>query len=193
MTDTGEYAITWSDGKKSVISVEETDIENYIQGTWELAFDTIWGGPDKVSVDELKSWTEFTSEGIKYYSGKATYFKTFSLSESEINNKKLLINLGNVFDMASVKINGKQMPVSWCFPFEYDITIYAKEGINDLEVEVVNMWPNRLILDGSLPINLRLTKTNINKFEATDAEKFLRRSGLIGPVKVVSKAIFVLR
>ncbi len=193
MTGTGEYAITWSDGKRSVISVEETDIKQYIQGTWELAFDTAWGGPDKVSVDELKSWTEFTSEGIKYYSGTATYFKTFSLSKKEIEDKKIILNLGNVLEMASIKINGNKMPVSWCFPFEYDITKYAKEGSNDLEVEVVNMWPNRLILDGSLPKNLRLTKTNINKFEATDAEKFLRKSGLTGPVEVVSKAIFVLR
>jgi len=191
--ETGEYAIIWSDGRKSVVSVEGTDIEQHIQGAWELAFDTTWGGPDKVSVDELKSWTEFTNEGIKYYSGTATYFKTFSLSEKEINDKKLLLNLGNVLEMASVKINGKQMSVKWCTPFVYDITKYAIEGINNLEVEVVNMWPNRLILDGSLPQNKRLTKTNINKFESTDADKFLRKSGLIGPVHIISKAIFVLR
>jgi len=57
-----------------------------------------------------------------------------------------------------------------------------KAGANNLEVSVVNLCPNWLILDGSIPENKRLTKSNINKFEAADVEKFLRMSGLIGPV-----------
>jgi len=135
-----------------------------------------------VLVDQLKSWTEFTDEGIKYYSGDVTYNKTFMLRKKEIKNNELLLDLGNVQEMASVKINGQKMSVKWCAPFVFDITKYAKAGKNKLEVEVVNMWPNRLIGDSRLPEENRLTKTNINKFEAEDSEKYLRTSGLLGPV-----------
>jgi hypothetical protein len=87
--------------------------------------------------------------------------------------------------MASVKVNGTQLQVIWSAPFRYDITRYVKTGGNKLEVEVVNMWPNRLIGDAGLPPEQRLTKTNINKFDGPDREKYLRESGLIGPVKII--------
>ena len=38
--------------------------------------------------------------------------------------------------------------------------------------------------DGKLPLEARITKTHINKFNAADAEKYLRISGLLGPVRL---------
>jgi len=81
-----------------------------------------------------------------------------------------------------VTLNGHRFPLSWVPPYELDVTDHLVSGENKLNVEVINLWPNRLIGDGQLPANQRLTKTNINKFEAGDAEKLLRVSGLIGPV-----------
>ena len=191
VTESGEYELTWSDGKKSIVKVENAVVEQPISGSWELSFDTAWGGPEKVLVDQLKSWTEFANEGIKYYSGAVTYNKTFTLSKKEIRNKKLLLDLGNVQEMASIKVNGQKMPVKWSAPFVFDITKYAKAGMNNLEVEVVNMWPNRLIGDSKLPKKDRLTRTNVKKFEAEDSEKYLRASGLLGPV--ILKKITILK
>ncbi len=113
VTESGEYELTWSDGRKSVVKTENAVTQQPISGSWELSFDTAWGGPGKVFVDELKSWTEFTDEGIKFYSGTVTYNKTFSLGKREIKNRKLLLDLGNVQDMASININGRKMPVKW--------------------------------------------------------------------------------
>ena len=96
-----------------------------------------------------------------------------------------MLDLGNVQEMASVIINGHQMAVKWCAPYLFDITPFAKQGTNELQVEVVNLWPNRLIGDSKLPEDKRLTKTNINKFNSPDAEKYLRISGLLGPVKII--------
>ena len=132
----------------------------------------------------LKSWTEFDEPGIKYYSGTANYSQSFKLKVHEIKEKRLILDLGNVREMASVKINGYQMQVRWSAPFQFDVTPYVKAGTNNLEVEVVNMWANRLIGDGKLPENERLTRTNVNKFDAPDAEMYLRVSGLMGPVKL---------
>ena len=185
VSEPGVYELNWSDGNKSIIKAKTVFPEQIISGSWELSFNPVWGGPEKIVINELKSWTEFKEAGIKYYSGTGTYYKTFSLNKKEIKNNKLLLDLGNVQEMASIKINGQQMPVKWCAPFVFDITKYAKAGENTLKVEVVNMWPNRLIGDGKLPKKERLTKTNINKFNTKDAEKYLRKSGLLGPVRII--------
>jgi hypothetical protein len=182
--DPGNYHLTWSDGKKEDIMVNQAVPEIELSGKWDLHFDPKWGAPEKIEISELKSWIKFEDPGIKYYSGTATYLKSFSLDEKEIQNRLLLLDLGNVQEMASVKINGHQMQVMWSAPFRFDITPYVKSGVNELEVEVVNMWPNRLIGDGKLPESRRLTKTNINKFNGPDADTFLRESGLLGPVKI---------
>ena len=95
-----------------------------------------------------------------------------------------MLDLGNVLEMASVKINGNKMSVKWSAPFQFDITSLIKPRDNQLEVEVVNLWPNRLIGDSKLPFQQRLTRTNIQKFENADGENLLRESGLLGPVKL---------
>lgn len=180
----GNYSLVWSNGKKEEIKSGEKNEFNWLFGAWDIQFDPNWGAPASVKTDQLKSWTEFDTPGIKYYSGTATYLKSFKLKSNEIKGTRLILDLGHVKEMASVKINGHQMQVLWCAPFRFDITPFVKSGTNELEVEVVNMWVNRLIGDGKLTNDKRLTKTNINKFDAPDAEKYLRVSGLIGPVKI---------
>ena len=180
----GNYSLTWSDGKKEVIRADQATTETELSGKWDVHFDPKWGGPDYLGMSELKSWIRFEDPGIKYYSGTARYNKQFELTKKEIRNRQILLDLGNVQEMASVKINGHQLQVIWSAPFRFDITKFIKTGSNQLEVEVVNMWPNRLIGDAGLPVEQRLTKTNINKFNGPDREKYLRESGLIGPVKI---------
>jgi len=107
------------------------------------------------------------------------------MDEPEIKGNRLILDLGFVKEMASVKINEHQLQVVWSVPFRFDITPFVKAGTNELEVEVVNMWVNRLIGDSKLPVEQRLTKTNINKFNGPGAEQYLRVSGLMGPVKLM--------
>ncbi len=53
-----------------------------LEGPWELAFDPEWGGPEKTIFNQLSDWSTHKDEGIRYYSGKATYTKTFDLPEN---------------------------------------------------------------------------------------------------------------
>jgi len=181
----GSYTLTWSDGKTELIQAKQASPEIVLDLKWEVHFDPKWGGPDRFKMDTLKSWIKFNEPGIKYYSGTACYSKQFELNKSEAKNGQVLLDLGNVQEMASVKINGHQLQVVWSAPFRYDITKFVKAGSNQLEVKVVNMWPNRLIGDAGLPIEQRLTKTNVNKFNGPDREKYLRESGLLGPVRLI--------
>ncbi|HZL09152.1 MAG TPA: glycosyl hydrolase [Prolixibacteraceae bacterium] len=184
INEPGTYDVIWSDGRKDQFKSKDTNETLELSGEWNIQFDPKWGGPANVKTDQLKSWTDFEDPGIKYYSGTATYHKTFKLSPADLKQNRLILDLGNVKEMASVKLNGHQMQVLWCAPFRFDITPFVKSGTNELEVEVVNMWPNRLIGDGKLPESQRLTKTNINKFNGPDAAQYLRVSGLMGPVKI---------
>ena len=181
----GTYSLTWSDGKKEVIRADQATAETELSGKWDVHFDPKWGGPDHLEMSELKSWIRFEEPGIKYYSGTASYTKSFDLTTQEIEGKQVILDLGNVQEMASVKINGEQLQVIWSAPFRFDISRFVKAGSNKLEVEVVNLWPNRLIGDAGLPDAQRLTKTNINKFNGRDREKYLRESGLLGPVRLI--------
>ena len=86
--------------------------------------------------------------------------------------------------MAIIRLNGKEVSKCWISPYRADISDYLKSGNNLLEVDVTNLWANRLIGDGKLPKGERRTQTNIIKFDAPDAEQYLRVSGLLGPVKL---------
>ncbi|MDD4193363.1 MAG: glycosyl hydrolase, partial [Mangrovibacterium sp.] len=184
VADPGVYIVQWSDGKKQTVKAGSRIRTIALTGDWNLQFDPEWGGPEMLVVDNLKSWTEFAEAGIKYYSGSAVYRKEFLLNRKDINGKRVLLNLGNLHDMAVVTLNGHRYPLSWTPPYELDVTGRLIAGENKLEIEITNLWPNRLIGDARLPESKRLTKTNINKFEAADAEKLLRVSGLLGPVQL---------
>jgi hypothetical protein len=55
---------------------------------------------------------------------------------------------------------------------------------NVLEIDVVNLWPNRLLGDAKLPPEQRRTRTNIT----LDPKATLLPSGLLGPVVVVRES-----
>jgi hypothetical protein len=61
----------------------------------------------------------------------------------------------------------------------------VRAGANDLEITIVNLWPNRLIGDAFLPSEKRRTETNLRKFSASSP---LLPSGLLGPVRVLVRS-----
>jgi hypothetical protein len=152
-----------------------------LTGPWAVSFDPKWGGPAEATFDSLVDWTKRAEAGIRYYSGTAVYRKQFNLTSLPAAGEKLLLNLGEVHEEASVRLNGADLGVVWTRPPRVDITRAVRAGKNDLEITVVNLWPNRLIGDAGLPPENRFTETNIRKFVPTTP---LLLSGLLGPVKL---------
>ena len=73
------------------------------------------------------------------------------------------------------------------------MTDFIIEGDNKLEISVTNLWINRLVGDHQLPPEKRKTSTNLtnikgkygfDRFAKPDANKYLRYSGLMGPVTI---------
>ncbi len=158
-----------------------------LAGPWEVAFDPAWGGPEKITFDKLDDWTQRPEEGIRHYSGKAVYRKRFDLSAEVLKHTKnnCRLSLGTVHDMASVKLNGRDLGVVWCDPWDVELpTGLLREHGNELEITVANRWPNRLIGDQALPPEKRRTKTTWNPFHKDSP---LLPSGLIGPVQIMAR------
>ncbi len=153
-----------------------------LSGPWEVSFDPKWGGPEKVLFDQLVDWTTRPEPGIKYYSGTAVYRKRFDLTNKILGSGQLLLDLGELHEIAAVRLNGIDLGVAWTKPMLVKLASNLKARGNELEVTVVNLWPNRLIGDEGLPKESRLTETNIHKF---NAQTPLLQSGLIGPVRIL--------
>ena len=178
---------------------DETRVLKNINGPWDVSFDPSWGGPEKVTFEKLEDWTKRPEKGIKYYSGIATYSKTFDLPIS--NQSRLFLSLGEVNCMARVWINGIDLGVVWTAPWQIDITNVVKQGNNQLEIEVANLWSNRLIGDEQLPDDgikegkwpdwLLEEKPRTSgrytfcTFKFYNTNSPLQKSGIIGPVNII--------
>jgi len=154
-----------------------------IAGPWTVRFDPRWGGPASVEFPALVSWTLRAEEGLRYYSGTATYQTSFDLPDAlRQPDCRLILDLGRVKELAEVRLNGKNLGVLWAFPFRVDVTGALGPAGNRLEIDVVNFWPNRIIGDQALPEEKRFTRTNITKLTARTP---LMESGLLGPVTLL--------
>jgi hypothetical protein len=155
-----------------------------LAGPWDLTFPPKLGAPEKATFENLISWSDSAVEGIKYFSGTATYTKSFELPKNLLGaGQRLFLDLGEVKNLAEVSINGKPLGILWKEPFCVEITNAAKPGNNQLTVKVTNLWPNRLIGDEKLPESQRITWASVSLYKADSP---LLPSGLLGPVKVIS-------
>jgi hypothetical protein len=151
-----------------------------LDAPWEVAFDPKWGGPERIVFPKLEDWSKRPEHGIRYYSGKATYKTVFDCQVRP--RMRAFLSLGAVANIASVKINGRDLGVVWCLPWRIAIPdgLLRTSG-NALEIVVANLWINRLIGDSGLPDNQRLTWITGNPFHPDDP---LLESGLLGPVTI---------
>jgi hypothetical protein len=122
-----------------------------LSGSWFVSFDSVWGGPAKpVLFHNLQDWTKHENKGIRYFSGTAKYKKTFSLSTAQMKASHL--DLGIVKHIAHVKLNGRDLGVIWTAPWQIALPAgLLKRDNNILEIDVTNVWANRLIGDEQEP------------------------------------------
>lgn len=133
-----------------------------LKGPWDVAFDPKWGGPKQIEFATLEDWSKRPEEGIKYYSGTATYRKTFDLDQSAILKPQaaIYLDLGKVKNLARVRLNGRDLGIVWCAPWRVALGKPLQTRGNRLEIEVVNTWVNRLIGDEQIPADAEYVKVD---------------------------------
>lgn len=185
-TKPGNYVI--KNNNKEILSKKIDPAKVFeISGTWKLSFPEGFGAPGSAEFPALISWTESSVPGIKYFSGIARYEIDFEINEIN-KNKRYILSLGEVKDLADIKLNGDSLGVVWNNPFEIDVTNHLHHGNNHLAIEVANLWNNRLVGDDKLPKAERVTNTNIvngpTAWMKPWSEVPLKESGLLGPVVI---------
>ena len=158
-------------------------------------------------MDAGHSWTE--DEARKYFSGHATYEKTFTFHAADLARQPLYLTFGEgtpvtteerrsgygmramyegpVREAAVVYVNGKRAGSVWSAPYEVDVTGMLKDGENTIRIVVANTAVN-LLAKGPLPDYKALTAKYGERFQAQDMNNLQPvPSGLLGPVKLVAK------
>ncbi len=163
-----------------------------LNGPWTVRFESGRGAPESVVFDQLTAWDKHPDDRIKFFSGRATYQTTFHLSADEAGRVARL-QLGEVKCIAQVRLNGQDLGVVWTDPWSVELAGAVKPGRNELEIDVVNTWVNRLIGDAGQPKDRRITKSNLalqqgprtlKAYQGFASEDPLMRSGLLGPVRL---------
>lgn len=206
----GEYFLT----KDNQLFVEASSDNSplKIEGDWEVEFLEEHDYAGKHIFENLSDWKDHADENIKYYSGTAVYRTSFKWDKDLSNPENTyILDLGDVKIVAEVRLNGKELGVSWMPPFKVDITDALKVGENQLEIKVTNQWSNKLIgderfppsytgykLEGNFPKGIMMDWYANNKpmpegqrttfctasFYKADDE--LMPSGLLGPVQIIT-------
>ena len=147
---------------------------------WTIAFQPDRGTPTGPQpLREFQSWTASPNAGIRYFSGTATY-----RTQMEVNwtaSERVFLTLTDLREICTVRVNGKDAGTIWAMPYRLDITDSLNQGHNTLEIDVTNLWPNRIIGDAQPGVSHTYTRTNIRKYTADSP---LLPSGLIGPVSL---------
>jgi hypothetical protein len=182
-----------------------------LDGPWDVSFDPKWGGPAKIVFDKLDDWSQRPEDGIRYYSGTASYTKTVDLPSGvaarSSQGDRLWLDLGTVKNIAAVRLNGRDIGVVWCDPWRVEITSAVKSKGNRLEIRVANLWPNRLIGDEREPPDAEYARggnlarwpdwllegkprpspgrLTFSTWKHYNKDSPLLPSGLLGPVKIL--------
>ena len=106
-------------------------------------------------------------DGLKSYSGGAWYRKTININGGDLKNK-IEIDLGDLVSSAELFINGKSAGIKLSPPWTFNISEYARQGENRIEVLIYNTLANNYT---SIP----------TRYEGSI------KSGLIGPVSIIVK------
>lgn len=201
----GTLSYETKSGKSKSIVVKVPD-PILLSENWEVTFPIQNKISKKKSYQTLESWSEASEEDIRHFSGTAIYEKTFKLSKKQLSKKHALaLDLGSVGIIAEVTINDKKIATLWKAPFTVSIDDFVKKGKNTLEIKITNLWVNRLIGDEKLPLDyerkgekIKVLPNWLNNPATRSSERQtfaswkhwnedseLRRSGLLGPVKII--------
>lgn len=158
-----------------------------LDNSWSICFSDHLPKPRTITSSSLVSWTKQPDPDLKYYSGTAVYRTVFHLPVGH-RFPRLLLDLGEVCDLAEVRVNGCTLGVLWKPPYAVDIAGAVKPGENVLEIDITNTWNNRMIGDAGKPDSERIAyvvpmlRKDKPWLPAGDAN--LARAGLLGPVRL---------
>lgn len=122
----------------------ETVRETPVAGPW-----TVTLGARTCVWTNLTDWAASDDPEIRHFSGTGAFGTTASLPACG-KDERLVLDLGNLRNLAEVFVDGVKLPTLWRPPFRCALPAGPARTVR-LRIEVTNLWPNRLIGDDFLP------------------------------------------
>ncbi len=149
----GSVFVVFSDREVEVEPSLVEQNQKTLEGFWEVHFPAGSGAPSEpLLLEELMDLSTHEDFGVRHFSGTASYRTALHMEEGDLEEgRHYMLDLGEVKEMAEVRINNQRAEMLWKPPFRADISSLLKPGYNLLEVRVTNLWVNRLIGDEYFP------------------------------------------
>lgn len=155
-SETVSAALVYASGKQET-KVAKPNAPLELSGSWKVAFAPKTDQQFELDFPELIDFSRHSNKAVNYFAGTATYRKQIMLDAASLKERTVL-DLGEMNDIAEVRINGKSAGVLWYPPYRTDITGLLVAGENDLEILVTTNWANRLIGDEQEPADFEWGK-----------------------------------
>jgi hypothetical protein len=179
-SDSGTYRTTSSTGQTTTFTIPAHQPSAPAFTPWTLSFPSGWGAPTSILVPTFQSWTASHIPGVRYFSGTATYHATLHIPSNILTPQhQLWLNLGDVREIATIAIDGVPIQTLWRAPFVARIDPQLHIGDNTVDIEVTNLWPNRLIGDLQPTATVHYTHTNVRAYTKDSP---LLPSGILEPI-----------
>lgn len=202
--------IRYASGKEKTIKVSDTDSIAF-NGGWDVFFNPKLGENFSTHFPKLVDFSKHQNKEINYFSGTASYRKNIQLDKNIFkSNKRVILDLGEIYDIATVRVNNNVELTVWYPPYRVDITKYLKKGTNSFEINVTNTWANAVIGDEQIPADFKMGKRGVNGANTAvvpewvingqprpskrktfamwnyyTSESTLQPAGLVGPVRLI--------
>jgi hypothetical protein len=141
------------------------------------------GLPDReLTLDKLEFLNTLT--GAKDFAGTAHYVGSLTASAGSTSCRKprYWLTLGEVAEVATVRIGGQSVGTVWTKPGRIEVTQALKAGRNRLEIDVATTWVNRLVAAAR-----EAPDTPAGQYYAGDAPS--RPTGLAGQVTLERRCL----
>ncbi|MCI9285325.1 MAG: DUF4450 domain-containing protein [Muribaculaceae bacterium] len=138
---------------------------------WKLTFAESEPAIDGTfDIGTIRPWTDLPLPEAKINSGTAIYSTTFNVGNPDKADEWML-DLGDVREVAAVKVNGRYAGTAWCVPYRLNIGKWLHKGKNTIEIEVTSLDANRIADYERRGVKWRVFKdANINS--VTGAREF---------------------
>ncbi|MBQ6137822.1 MAG: hypothetical protein IJI73_10685 [Kiritimatiellae bacterium] len=161
-----------------------------IAGPWKVS--AVCGGPELPaprSLGSLAGWETLD----EFFSGTMLYRTSFDVDPQGGRTDGRTLSLGEVREIARVRLNGRDLGVRFMPPYDCDIPEgVLKEKGNELEIEVTNLGANRIRWNDLKGVSwkyfadINMVDINYKKFDASKWKPLA--SGLLGPVRLSVRA-----
>ena len=152
LSEQGNAKVIYNGGKEKTLLVNSHTKSETIAGGWDVSFTPKFGDTFNKHFEGLQDWSKNENDNIRYFSGTAVYKRNIQMDSQDFSpEKRIELSLGEMHDIARVRINNGKYLCLWYKPFKTDVTDFLKPGLNEIEIEVTNTWANALIGDEKIP------------------------------------------